>query len=367
MCNINVIIKKDKKPSHLVTECMNAVTYMSFKSNDDGEGFFNEKYKVKTSVEKIIYKGNHSMLVTHQRYSTSGKVPEMTQPLENEDFIIVHNGMFYGLGREKKSDTAQYLFELSKEYKKTGDLLEALKTLNYRTDGYYSVVIYNKADKSLTYYKSYQSDMFMVQTDDYLLMSTSKQNALYMKRFFKIEEELMEIEDGKFYDMLDNMDYLGDFLEKPYRKPPTNTNTRFRDRQRSLPRDYSEAELCDMSASELALLDDESIEEEEDEWEDWCYLTEKQKTAYRNKVYTKVHILLKFLGVSQYTFGLHSDAGVLSVFAPTDCGSVCQYFNKDTYDLKYNKIKKKYTFSFNIQDLYSELIDAELLEGMKQY
>jgi len=39
MCNINLILRKDGKPIRKVTECMNAMSYVSFRINPDGEGF----------------------------------------------------------------------------------------------------------------------------------------------------------------------------------------------------------------------------------------------------------------------------------------------------------------------------------------
>ncbi len=224
MCNINVVIAKDKKKTNKVTECLNVVTHLSYQSNSDGDGYFTEGFKVKKSVDKQIIRGNHWLGVSHQRFSTSGKIAEMTQPIESEHFIFVHNGIFRGnnAGDAKVSDSHKVLIAIEDSYEDTHDLKTTLKLLLKEQDGYWSCIIYDKTTKELLYFKDRTSTMFMVNHEDYILMSTKKINVEYMQKYFGINEEIIEPDPFIFFDMLDNFKELD--THKEYITPVVSAN-----------------------------------------------------------------------------------------------------------------------------------------------
>jgi glucosamine 6-phosphate synthetase-like amidotransferase/phosphosugar isomerase protein len=208
MCNINIIKNRLGKKSRDVTECMNAITLMSFKTNNDAEGHYCENFKVTTSTEKQIFRGTHSMIVAHERFSTSGKIAEMSQPLEDENFILTHNGVFGGLGNKDESDSFIYLKKLEKEFAKTKDTKTAINNVNKETAGYYSIVLYNKKTKEHLYYK-HNANMFMIKSKEWVLMSTSKENVEYMRRYFGLSEDIEEVKENILFDLNDDMTALG--------------------------------------------------------------------------------------------------------------------------------------------------------------
>lgn len=224
MCNINIILDKSKRRSHRVTECLNVVTHLSYQSNDDGDGYFTENFKVRKSAEKQIIRGNHWLGVTHQRLSTSGKHEEMTQPIESDNFILVHNGIFRGdcSGDEEESDSYKFLNKLEDSYSETNSLLTTLKLVLKEQAGYWSCVIYDKNTGSLYYFKSKTSVMYMIDNEDFLLMSTKKTNVEYMRKYFKQTDDILEPEPFHIFDMLNNFETLD--IHKEYKEPAINNN-----------------------------------------------------------------------------------------------------------------------------------------------
>ena len=208
VCNINIIIRKDRKKTPDITNCMNVISALSYyHKNNDGDGYFAEDLKVKTSEDKLIYKGDHHFIVAHQRLSTSGKVPEMTQPLESKNFIFAHNGVFSNTKEEskKESDSWYYLQQIEEEYANNNkNTVQAIKTVNERTSGSYSCVIYNKKTDEFYYYKESASSMFILETEKYRLMSTKEQNVEYMKTFFGLKKEVKSMPELRIIDLWQN-------------------------------------------------------------------------------------------------------------------------------------------------------------------
>lgn len=186
MCNINMVFRKDGRKDKRLSEFMNLMSWYSFQNNNDGEGFINEKFKITKSVNKLIYSGSHKFIISHQRLTTSGRVPEMTQPLENDDYIIIHNGVFKEMGGNLESDTAVYLKKLSEKDK--DNPINAIKEISKETFGSYSVVLYHKATGKLMYYKNALKDMYIMETEKYRFLSTIKENLDYMKIYLNEPE-----------------------------------------------------------------------------------------------------------------------------------------------------------------------------------
>ena len=225
MCNINIIMRKDGLKDREITNCMNIVSSLSYSSNKDGDGFFGDDFVVQKHEDKLIYRGDYSFIISHQRLSTSGKISKMTQPLETKQFIFVHNGIFRNVKEDslKQSDTHAYLKLLEKEYKKLGDTKKAIKALNKKTTGYYSCILFNKKTKELYYYKEGTSSMYILEGVNYRLMSTKEDNVDYMRAYFSLKGEVKKVEDGKIYDLTKSKWKHVDTFEK-YEYTPVKSN-----------------------------------------------------------------------------------------------------------------------------------------------
>ena len=220
MCNINIIIKKDKVPSSEVLNCMNVVSAMSYEGNSHGDGFYGDDHEVYRNKGKLIYRGDYSFIVSHQRLATSGKIDSMIQPLQSKHFILIHNGIFRNVGEEslKQSDTHAYLMKLEEEYKKTNDTVQAIKNLNERTEGYYSCVLYDIIADKHYYYKESHSSMYIIDTKTHRLMSTREDNVEYMRAYFGLKTKATKVEDGEIVDLMANKWKVVETFSK-YTKP----------------------------------------------------------------------------------------------------------------------------------------------------
>lgn len=225
MCNINVIIKKDKVPSPEVLNCMNVVSAISYEGNSHGDGFYGNDHQVCRNKGKLIYRGDYSFIVSHQRLATSGKIDSMIQPLQSKNFILVHNGIFRNVDEEslKQSDTHAYLKLLEEDYKTTKDAVQTIINVNEKTEGYYSCVLYDKNTDKHYYYKESHSNMYIIDTKDYRLMSTREDNVEYMRAYFGLKKEAVKVEDGEVIDLMANSwKVVGKFSK--YTKPEVKSS-----------------------------------------------------------------------------------------------------------------------------------------------
>jgi hypothetical protein len=216
MCNINIIINRKGKKTREISECMNAISFNSFLKNSHAEGYFDETFKIKKAVHKLIYTGEHSLLISHQRIATSGHNAEMAQPIEIGDFIIAHNGVITGLGNDTESDTYELLKEIAKEYETTNDTVKAIQNVTKEHFGTYSIVLYNKKTDELIYFKETMSNMFVLISPEYILMSTLKDNVEYMQKYYDLAKyDISEVEPLKIFNLRTG-ESLGTFEKKTY-------------------------------------------------------------------------------------------------------------------------------------------------------
>ena len=218
MCNINLIFNKNGKTDKKINEVMNVISYLSFQANNDGEGYLSlnkGEYTTAKSVNKLIYKTPSNLLLTHQRYSTSGLNEENTQPICTKDLIVIHNGVIDDLGTKDESDTTQYSQLLQAEYKKVkGDLIKAIKNVNLEVTGRYSIFVYEKATGRIVYFKENASNMFILNGKNYLIMSTIKENVEYSKKYLNLKGNIKEVKPLQIYDVLDGFKFISEFKEK---------------------------------------------------------------------------------------------------------------------------------------------------------
>ncbi|MBD3248460.1 hypothetical protein GF336_00255 [Candidatus Woesearchaeota archaeon] len=219
MCNINLIYKKDEKPSRRLAECMNVMSSLSWISNNDGEGFIslNKKgMKIERNMNKIIYKQNAFLISTHQRLTTSGYGGNNIHPHEIDDFVLQHNGVIYGLGNNKESDTKMFFKRLmeTNEMNK-GNIIQSIKDMSKETYGSYSIVLANKKNNQFLYFKESSTRMYFIEDKDYFIMSTNEKNVEYAKLFFGIKSKIKEMKANTIFDIRNNLKKI-DKIEECY-------------------------------------------------------------------------------------------------------------------------------------------------------
>lgn len=207
---------------------MNTMSFLSAQTNRDGEGAFGKSERGTTTIKfdgKIRYDKNYFLLSTHQRLATSGKKDyNNLHPHQTENLILQHNGIFSGIGNEKISDTKVYTKMLEKTYQKLRKdekivcpLIDSIKKLHKHITGTYSIVVLEKSTGKLYYYKEDYTSMYGVQDDEWLVLSTSKENAEFAKWFLKINGKVKEPKPMRIYDVLDGMKIVGKIKEKKIR------------------------------------------------------------------------------------------------------------------------------------------------------
>ena len=234
MCNINIIYNKQKKVLNIVPELMNILSWNSFTSNPHGEGYLslNGKFEFKKSENKLIFKTPSYFLATHQRFATSGLKDENgSHPHFSDGLYVLHNGIIYGKGNEKESDTEIFTKELGEEYKKNGgNCVEAIKTICKKTSGSFSILVYEEKTEKMYYFKDGSTKMFIVESEEWMVMSTSESNVIYAKTYLGIEDKVREFRDMELYDIFQDK-YITK-LEKDYIKffdTGTNLHTQRQD------------------------------------------------------------------------------------------------------------------------------------------
>jgi len=137
--------------------------------DDDSIDNISEKFFLKQARLK-----KNQLMIMHFRMATSGRTHEFTQPIINETFLTIHNGVFSALGTPLQSDTAKFSENLEKLYNITNiktpkEEKTLIETLLDMTEGYYSAFFYSFKTKSLFYFKHGAS---FYSFDNKLLYST---------------------------------------------------------------------------------------------------------------------------------------------------------------------------------------------------
>jgi len=219
MCNINLIYRKDKTASYKIPELMNIISFYSFVDNNDGEGcvyFLNDDLLIKKSVNKLRYSKPTWFLVSHQRLATSGYNAKNIHPIETKDLLILHNGVIYDFGDEEKSDTYYLAEMLQKHYKKYKDVSKAVRRITKEIYGSYSVVVIEKKTKKVFYFKNDRTNMFILNSKNYIIMSTERANVSFAKYWLKCVGKIKRVESNYVYDVLNGFKKIRVFEPKTY-------------------------------------------------------------------------------------------------------------------------------------------------------
>lgn len=205
MCNINLIKRKDGKLLDTTNRFMELVSWNSWLTNHDGEGFIafkNDKdIEVKRSLKKIDYisQKTYSTIISHQRYTTSGGGLNNTHPHSTKNFVLQHNGVFIGYGDKSKSDTRYYCEKLEENYQETKDIIKAILETNKLFSGSMSIILLDKNTGKVYYYKNSSTTMYFLDSKKYFFMSTVHNNLMIAKRFFNLSNDIKSVDEDIIY------------------------------------------------------------------------------------------------------------------------------------------------------------------------
>ena len=222
MCHLNILLKRTSKLNRLhttkVTGFLQTVTALSYDSNSDGDGVFFSKGLLAKSTLKLNltkYKDaikNSDYLLGHQRFSTSGRTEEYTQPFQMGNFVLIHNGVVSSYAKGKHSDTFGLFktfmkhfnnskkgqVEKTREEKVRASLRSLFNSLG--TYGSYSIGLYDLKDKCMYYFKDYTRNISMFKSENYTYLTTDKTNGDYVHMLDEafVEETILSKELYRF-------------------------------------------------------------------------------------------------------------------------------------------------------------------------
>lgn len=208
MCNLNILIRNKKNKNKLVTPFLMAVTSASFKNNNDGEGiYFNKLVKNFNKINLFKHRENinkNNIILTHQRYTTSGFNKKYLQPFESEDFVFMHNGVITDYDINKASDT----YNLFKEFKKTfksyktqnrdQKIIKTIKKIFDKLNGRWSITLLDKKTNLIYYFKEDNTNINFYKNHDFIYISTTEENKVFLK-MLKTEFKTKKIKPYNIY------------------------------------------------------------------------------------------------------------------------------------------------------------------------
>jgi hypothetical protein len=197
MCNINIIVhrrghKATLEQQRRIGEAVGVMAFYSRRHNDDGDGCIYAMGKEwRTMKGRRIDEWPASWcIVQHARLATSGKTDANIHPHESESLVLVHNGIFSGLGDAEHSDTARYLALLQQRIDEGLALPDAISATLKATPGSYSIALVDKRTGELWYHKGEGTAMSCIDGKDHIIMSTSADNCAYAAHALGEKEEM---------------------------------------------------------------------------------------------------------------------------------------------------------------------------------
>lgn len=223
MCHINALIMRKNpklKDINNIIAFMQSVTSISFFSNNDADGvYFSNTNEIIKSTNKLNYAlfrakiKNNKFILAHQRFSTSGFKEDSNQPLRNEDFILLHNGVLSSLGDKDKSDSVHILEifinnfnEISnknkdnKEISRTEIVKQSIQETFNNRNGSFSIMIFDIIAQKLYYFKNESTKINFFQSKNYLYITTYEDNKNFM-HFLGENFNKFKIKDNKIYEI----------------------------------------------------------------------------------------------------------------------------------------------------------------------
>lgn len=227
MCNINLVMNNRKINDKRLTHIINVMSHDGYYINDDGQGFVTlkeekktTKYKLTKNVNEHLCEETGYLIMSHERASTSGLNDEWNnlQPIETNDFIILHNGILWEKGDNNLSDTHHLILDIQQKYiDEESNVIKLIKETMEQTTGSYSILLYHKSTNKLYYFKNSSTSFYGCADSNYTACSTNKELVEYAKGLLNINSEVKPFEDGVIYDVLNKFTRLAIF------KPLTTT------------------------------------------------------------------------------------------------------------------------------------------------
>ena len=187
MCNLNILFKNKKAKHKDLLTAFNFSCAASYAMNTDGARvYFNNGNKLVTSANNIDinkYKNNFinsSVVIGHERISTSGHSLDNLQPFMNERFVFVHNGVLYEFNNHKEKSDSKQLFEVFiRNFSLTNDVAIAIKQALKTEGGSYSILIYDKKEEIGYYFKNGATSISFYAGEGILFISTKDNNKYF--------------------------------------------------------------------------------------------------------------------------------------------------------------------------------------------
>ena len=232
MCNLNIIIKTKKIQN--IVGFVQSVTSASFKHNNHGDGVFLSDGKnniLFKSIKKInyidFYKSinKSKYILTHQRIATSGYGEKFTQPFENDEFVILHNGILAKYDVNDNSDTYNFFVEFYELFKKIDiedrqrKIYTIVKQLLDGKQGSFSIALFDKKTQVLYYFKNDTTSINFFRSKSMLYITTSYENGVFLD-MINTKFKKFNVRDYAIYSILINdnnkieIKHIGD-IEKP--------------------------------------------------------------------------------------------------------------------------------------------------------
>ena len=189
----------------------------SFAQNNHGEGiYFNSTdqcFKCKSKMNYFSFKDKieaSTIIITHQRYSTSGFEIKYNHPFTNDNFVLVHNGVINNFLGKEGSDTFGFWVQFNKSFNnikghfsREDKIKKVIKELFKEDHGSYSILILDKKTKISYYFKNNGTDINFYENNNYLFITTNSDNHIFLNLLDTNFKEL-KIEDRKIYKIKDN-------------------------------------------------------------------------------------------------------------------------------------------------------------------
>lgn len=211
MCNLNILFRRNLKID--VLPFIMASTSHSYISNYHGEGFYVNASKIivkqDAKINYLPYKqliSNSNVIITHQRYASSGHTTEYHQPFQNKDFVFVHNGVVNKFLKDKGSDSFGFFNDFIKEFERAAhnerekNIVTAIKNLlDNESSGWYSMLLYDKITKCSYYFKSTSPGIRFYRYKGMLFITTNEDNKTFLSLLGKGRIKEIDVEDYSIY------------------------------------------------------------------------------------------------------------------------------------------------------------------------
>lgn len=216
MCNINILLSKNKFKDENINNIicfMQSTTSASFLSNNHADGvYFNGTNNIYKSNYKLNFLNyiedikESDLIITHQRWATSGFNDESDQPFLKDGFVFVHNGVLSEYATKDKSDSLNLFHKIIDLYNKNKDkglnnddlMILSIKSCLEDVLGSYSIMIYDINNKIIYYFKNSSTNISFFKGKDKLYITTKEDNHEF-NNFLGQKIHKLKIKDNSIY------------------------------------------------------------------------------------------------------------------------------------------------------------------------